>query len=70
MIQVACNGNCHIDSACHYHNPQPVTFTTNSTAQKCPVCEANGQILNINGGFQKDSVEICHGCGGKGWVIV
>lgn len=34
-------------------------------AEKCPVCEGSGYYATIGEGQQK-----CHGCNGKGWVIV
>lgn len=33
-------------------------------AQKCPVCEGKGVVANPFGDKK------CHGCGGKGWVVV
>lgn len=40
------------------------------TAQKCPVCEGKGTTKYILGGPARDEDRNCHGCIGKGWVVV
>jgi hypothetical protein len=39
-----------------YYPPMPVY----PQAQLCPVCMGSGKLAHM----------ICHGCGGKGWVVV
>lgn len=43
-------------------------------AEKCPVCGGSGHIADYNDTPQTTSASVnyrtCHGCGGKGWVLV
>lgn len=43
-----------------------------SKAQTCPVCLGKGKIKADINEFSTNVTgsEICHGCGGKGWVTV
>ncbi len=44
----------------------------NKQAQICPVCAGSGKVWenkSWDDGASCDQIE-CHGCGGKGWVIV
>lgn len=41
-----------------------------SHAEKCPVCEGRGSITICGFTVPYGSTEVCHGCGGKGWVEV
>ena len=44
------------------------TVEERARAVKCPVCEGRGTIRNPD---PTTAEEIsCHGCGGKGWVVV
>lgn len=54
-----CNGPC-------CNTSREYTVTTNS-AVKCPVCSGNGKLMSY--GYTDPWVQ-CHGCGGKGWVVV
>lgn len=48
-------------------------ISTTSHVEKCPVCEGSGKVaapwIQSSTGEQPRS-EICHGCRGKGWVVV
>lgn len=58
------------------------TFLTNHTAQNvhtelCPVCHGTGKYTEWHfargqstGCFDYSFTRTCHGCGGKGWVVV
>lgn len=79
MIQTLCNGKCHIDPECAYHNPVPITFTygadwassKDKTAVRCPVCDGRGNIPDENmRAMTAMAYKGCHGCLGKGWVVV
>ncbi len=45
-------------------------------AEKCPVCNGRGKLpldleKGVHGTGELSSYsQICHGCGGKGWVVV
>ena len=39
-------------------------------AEKCPVCNGTGKISTGNSSTAGPVEEVCHGCGGKGWVTV
>ncbi len=46
-------------------------------AQLCPVCKGSGEVGNGLPGINEDGTvsaqegtRTCHGCGGKGWVVV
>jgi len=39
-------------------------------AERCPVCGGRGKINTSPLYSPFASEEICHGCGGKGWVVV
>ena len=59
------------DCRCGY-DPNMTYTTSGSTdqepkAQRCPVCMGGGMLTNITSTAQYDK---CHGCEGKGWVIV
>jgi len=39
-------------------------------AEKCPICNGNGTVERDTGTAAGRVNEICHGCGGKGWITV
>lgn len=41
-------------------------------AQTCPVCNGKGKIKENQGSYTTlpEQYNICHGCGGKGWLTV
>lgn len=43
-----------------------------SRAQKCPICKGSGKIRKDGEPAKLDELvtKTCHGCDGKGWVIV
>ena len=55
-----------MDNVVAYHN----------SAQTCPVCKGAGNLTEVDPNFgkltsaQRTKTRPCHGCGGKGWVIV
>lgn len=58
------------------------TYLTNHTRQDshtelCPVCHGTGKYIEHHfargqstGNFDYSFTRTCHGCGGKGWVVV
>lgn len=49
----------------------------NTHAEICPVCNGSGKYIEYNfargqstGNFDYSFISTCHGCGGKGWVVV
>jgi hypothetical protein len=38
-------------------------------AELCPVCAGRGQVFTMNPLYTGDT-QVCHGCGGTGWVTV
>lgn len=46
----------------YVHVPQP-----SHSAVKCPVCEGEGGKWTNSSKIAKHQ---CHGCGGKGWIVV
>jgi DnaJ-class molecular chaperone len=41
-------------------------------AEKCPVCGGIGKVMSTNYPLPASSAydTLCHGCGGRGWIIV
>lgn len=58
------------------------TYLTNTTAQPthteiCPICQGTGKYIEWHfargqstGNFDYYFTRTCHGCGGKGWIVV
>lgn len=69
---------------CHYNGGRGCgkTFRTNQIAQNvhaeiCPVCNGSGKYIEYHfargqstGKFDYHFTRPCHGCDGKGWVVI
>lgn len=53
---------CH---SCGAVTGYEVMYEKNMTPYKCPVCEGGGQCQ-----CAKSLGHTCHGCNGKGWIVV
>ena len=39
-------------------------------SELCPVCKGEGYIWKDYGGQTKRVYDKCHGCDGKGWILI
>ena len=51
------------------------SFEKTNHAEICPVCKGNGTITKYYAPIEHTTAQTsysytCHGCGGKGWVVV
>lgn len=49
-----------------------INDTVNSHAEVCPVCKGTGKYRQYGEGLTSYTYfeTVCHGCHGKGWVII
>ena len=54
----------------HSYDTTGQTWDNNKkSASKCPVCDGSGRVHGpAESGTQP--TQVCHGCDGKGWVVV
>lgn len=47
-------------------------YEVENKADLCPICKGTGQVtVHTNYGTYTSQYErTCHGCGGKGWVVI
>ena len=51
------------------YKPLPPWNVSNKDARLCPVCLGKGKLKNTNQYTASEDIR-CHGCNGKGWVVV
>lgn len=47
---------------------------TDTQVHKCPVCNGSGEVNTLDNNYSGSNLvrntKTCHGCDGKGWVVV